>query len=1008
MAYLTDTKPRRKGRPVFYRLVLPLFLLLLVELLLLVGSLLLSDAGGALDRNARAMVDQQVINRRTYIENLMVKDWSDLSLLSQQIDGALERHLQAGTLALDELDSSSEAVAPLLIEISDQVVGMMYTKQVNGAFVLFNTHDLPENWADCPDKPGLYIRDLDPRASPSIDRADLLLERAPIAVVQQLNITADSTWQPMFRFTEQTAAFYDCLRQPYQAVRAAGATASSRDYGRWSAAPYMLSGDLRPRIAYVQPLMLPDGTVYGLIGIELMVSYLHSMLPDEELSDAGQGSYLLGVTEDGVFTPVAISGAAAQQYFALGDSLPLRDNGTGTGRVELGGRGYYVCSDAISTYNSNTPFLSEQWTLVGMVAEKPLYAMSARLYELLRIAIVIVLLAGLVGTVGISRRVSEPIRRLSREVSVAREHRLGIPQLSKTGITELDGFAQAFTALSREAVDSSTWFLRIMDMASVELGGFEMRLDHDDVFVTDNFFPMFGMTQVDTTGLDTARFRALLRQIRDTLPHTDQSATSTLYQIDRPGEETRYLHIEGVEVDERYIGVVEDVTTATKERIRIEHERDYDLLTGLLSRRAFYRQATALFRKPQELGHAALVMLDLDDLKKTNDRFGHDWGDKYIRLAGQCFASAVPKNTLCARISGDEFYLFFYGYPDQQSIRRQLDALTDTIRASDLRLPNGEHTRINVTGGVVWCPEDSTKLRALIKYADFAMYQTKRQNKGQLGEFDRAAYEQASRRNLQHRDFQRLVEEETLVNYHFQPIVSTKTGRVFAYEALMRVDMPALRDPGMVMEIARSEGRLSVVEYLTWNRSLNCYQELLDQELVDPTALLFVNSIASEVLDEDTLYLIHNRHSELQKRVVVELTESEFMDEAATKIKANSPGFSGMFALDDYGSGYNSELNLLALSPKFIKVDVTIIRDIDQNADKQKILENIVSYAHERDMMIVTEGVETAQEMDCVLRLGADLLQGYYLARPARVPGAISAEAAAQLLAFRQERGYTL
>ena len=94
-----------------------------------------------------------------------------------------------------------------------------------------------------------------------------------------------------------------------------------------------------------------------------------------------------------------------------------------------------------------------------------------------------------------------------------------------------------------------------------------------------------------------------------------------------------------------------------------------------------------------------------------------------------------------------------------------------------------------------------------------------------------------------------------------------------------------------------------------------------------------------------------------------------------------------MFALDDYGSGYSNENTLLQLAPRFVKVDITIIRGIDTSPDKQQILRNVVAYAHPRSMKIVAEGVETAAELRTVIELGADLLQGYFLARPAIVPG---------------------
>ena len=123
-----------------------------------------------------------------------------------------------------------------------------------------------------------------------------------------------------------------------------------------------------------------------------------------------------------------------------------------------------------------------------------------------------------------------------------------------------------------------------------------------------------------------------------------------------------------------------------------------------------------------------------------------------------------------------------------------------------------------------------------------------------------------------------------------------------------------------------------------------------------------------------------------------DITEQEFLSKEALERKT-SKGFLGAVALDDYGSGYNSEKSLLALSPKYIKVDMVIIRDIDTDIDKQQIVANIVKYAHQRGMYIVAEGVETAEELKKVLELEVDLLQGYYLSRPAATPGAINPDA---------------
>jgi EAL domain-containing protein (putative c-di-GMP-specific phosphodiesterase class I) len=139
---------------------------------------------------------------------------------------------------------------------------------------------------------------------------------------------------------------------------------------------------------------------------------------------------------------------------------------------------------------------------------------------------------------------------------------------------------------------------------------------------------------------------------------------------------------------------------------------------------------------------------------------------------------------------------------------------------------------------------------------------------------------------------------------------------------------------------------------------------------------------------------------EMQHRVVVEITESEEMNEEYIEIKKSVEGFPGLFALDDYGSGYNNEKNLLKLGPQFVKVDISIIRDIDKDKDKQQIVSNLVDYAHKRNMMVVAEGIETAEELETVLQLGTDSLQGYFLARPAAIPNTIAPEALAVIRQF--------
>ena len=301
---------------------------------------------------------------------------------------------------------------------------------------------------------------------------------------------------------------------------------------------------------------------------------------------------------------------------------------------------------------------------------------------------------------------------------------------------------------------------------------------------------------------------------------------------------------------------------------------------------------------------------------------------------------------------------------------------------------------ISLSGGIAWYPDDGQDWETLKKYADFAMYQVKHAEKGRVQEFDIGVYNREAYAERTRREFRQLL-SNAQVFYCFQPIFSARSGKVAAYEALMRSDLPTLRSPATIMKLAREQGALYEIERITFTKALETFDSLCRVGSVSGDAMLFVNSIASTCLTQADVDYIDSRWRELRRRMVIEITEEEEIDYEALERKRNAPGFSGMFALDDYGSGYSNENTLLQLAPRFVKVDITIIRGIDTSPDKQQILRNVAAYAHPRSMKIVAEGVETAAELRTVIELGADLLQGYFLARPAIVPGAIAPEAAA-------------
>ncbi len=854
---------KKRERTIFREILIPLLSVLLFETLFMMSTIELGGVIDRLDRNATDMLAQKTENRGSYLINEMIGNWSSLGMLSDEIDSRVQNRLESGELKLEDLNESSAGCTELLKDICPDLIDTMYNKKISGIFVIFSASCAAEG--NMPETaPGIYLRDLDPTAVPSEKHADLLWERAPVDVVRSGYIATDSGWKP--NFSRQDSAEQEFFYKPYQAACTDGRRLKDKEYGYWTTRVYTLAGDDRTAVSYSVPLILEDGTVYGVLGIELLTDYVQSLLPDTELLEGGQGSYLLAVSgEDGLLTPVVVSSDFMGVQEAEAKHFVLLDDGCS---VEDEDGEYCGAAKRLVLYSNNAPFDSDQWYLVGIGSKNSLFAFSGQVQALLFFSVILTSVIGLAGILSASYRLSRPIKKLSEEVARAQLDN-SLPVLSATGIREIDRFADSISRLGREVVESSTRLLSIMDMASVELAGYELQKETDNIYVTDNYFPLLGVFGINAGSLTPAEFLELQQKLHESLEHFEAEDGSIVYSVPQPDGSLRYLRSESQERDGRKVGLIEDVTVSTLEKLRIERERDSDGLTRLYARRGFKREADKLFLKPEVLRHAGLLMIDLDNLKSTNDRFGHNFGDLYIQTAGRCFVENTPDHTLCARMSGDEFIVFFYGYESRDEIREKAAALYRAIHEVEFVLPNGENMGLSASGGIAWYPEDSRDLSELMKYADFAMYQVKRSQKGEYGEFEAEVYRQHLLQNQCRLELHKMLETRD-VTYFFQPIFDGRGGTVYAYEALMRVNLPTLRSPETVLRLAKEEGRMHDIECITLFQATECYRRLLEQGAVSEEALLFINSIANEcmTLEEEKQY--HERYYDLQGRIVVD------------------------------------------------------------------------------------------------------------------------------------------
>lgn len=214
----------------------------------------------------------------------------------------------------------------------------------------------------------------------------------------------------------------------------------------------------------------------------------------------------------------------------------------------------------------------------------------------------------------------------------------------------------------------------------------------------------------------------------------------------------------------------------------------------------------------------------------------------------------------------------------------------------------------------------------------------------------------------------------------FQPIVQAVDGTVFAQEALLRSEEPALPHPGAVLEVAERGQRL-----FDLGRIVRAH--VADTIASSPPDWRFFVNVHPEDLRDPSLYHADAPLSRFAERVVLEITERASL-EALPGVRTQVASLREMgfkIALDDLGAGYAGLTSFVRLEPEFVKLDMSLVRDVHQNEAKQKIIGSMVGLCHEMGKQIIAEGVEQAAERDALVELGCDQLQGYFFGRPGRL-----------------------
>ena len=427
---------------------------------------------------------------------------------------------------------------------------------------------------------------------------------------------------------------------------------------------------------------------------------------------------------------------------------------------------------------------------------------------------------------------------------------------------------------------------------------------------------------------------------------------------------------------------------------RIRELADYDVLTGLPNRRLlrerFDQLVAAAERDKEEL---AVIFLDLDHFKRVNDSLGHSVGDDLLCEVARRLDSVVRRVDTLARLGGDEFIFAMPGFHSAAAAdvaRRLIDVFSRPFEVG------GHELTVTPSLGISIFPHDGYDLETLLRNADTAMYQAKEIGRNAFRFYSSEMNSKSLDRLLMESNLRRALSQNEFV-LHYQPLVNLESGLIVGVEALIRWLHPELGliMPDRFIHIAEETGLINPIG--DWVLCEACRQAQAWVEEGLPAMAMAVNVAPVQFRQSGFIEVVAGAlaTSGLEPgRLELELTERTVMHDADINMGTLSAlhRMGVELSLDDFGTGYSSLAYLKRFPVGKLKIDRSFVNDLETDPDDWAIASTIVSMGRSLRMTVLAEGVEKAEQLALLRKMGCDMAQGFLFSRP------VSAEGMADML----------
>lgn len=434
-----------------------------------------------------------------------------------------------------------------------------------------------------------------------------------------------------------------------------------------------------------------------------------------------------------------------------------------------------------------------------------------------------------------------------------------------------------------------------------------------------------------------------------------------------------------------YVGVFSDITYRKIAEKELRRLATTDQLTSLPNRSTFRSEVENVLSHSAQGQQHALLFIDLDDFKRVNDSLGHGVGDELLMTVADSLQRVMADNKgMVARLGGDEFIIFLQDVDAWNHPAKIAQGVLESF-AHTLQLSSNE-VMVSPSIGIVMYPENGETADELLRNADTAMYYAKKKGKNTFQFYTRQMNEQAKMRLNLENDLRTAIERDEFVVF-YQPKVNLKTGKISGFEALVRWRseerglvmpnefIPLAEESGLIIPISQQVIEKSCIQIRDWQK-----RGLFDGKMaINLSAIQFYHENLWETV-KNALHLANLEAASIE----FEITEGMVMQDLAHSIQQmNTLKEMGVsLALDDFGVGYSSLGNLKDFPIDTLKIDRSFVWDLDDSVRDRKLVESIITLAHNLDVKVVAEGVETLKQVEALQAMQCEEIQGFIFSRP--------------------------